>query len=763
MKQLKHFLLTLCLLLVPALALVLAFAPAEAFAQASIQMRTPAFSAGDQLYFGEYNGDPVLWQVTGTGSGVVALRSTYVLFNAQYDSDNTATGLTDTRLDAFNKSELFATLNANTGSFKANSFTPAERAAISGDITIPTSYEGFINNTTGDYFSNFYWYDLPQRYYSATLTTWFWAHLYVDPVYLGSNYFFVDAVYGVVPVMNIGLSSVVFVSAASGAGAKSSATVGSGLTKAITPTGAVKFTMMETGLSLTCADNATRIVKAGDAVSITYSGATTGANKYVSCVVKNSAGVVLYYGKMVDCAGGNAAGTVSFTVPAAADLPDGNYTVQLFSEEANADYNTDYCSAPVSIGLTVDNTAPTLTTGAVDRTSDTSGTVKFTSNEAGTYYWQMDASPGGASGLVALGTNATPLTAAEQTVTLTLTIAQNNIYIAACDAAGNVSNMLVFTTFNLPTGVAAVNCTTIDNNNGQITGVYSAMEYSADGGTTWTACSGSSVTGLTPGAYQVRMKASGSILPSASVVVTVGANTDLTAPTLTAGAVSRTSDTDATVKFTSDEAGQYYYEIVSGGAAQPVINTSGAGTACGAIEETITLTTLTAGAQDIYIVVKDAAGNVSASSFHISIPAFIPPVITIDAQPAATTAVTEGDINASLSVAASVTSGATLAYEWFSNTTNANTGGTSTGVNTATFVLPAMLTAPGPYYYYCVVSATGGATPVASHTATVTVAPPTFYSVFIVASTGGTVARMLPARLLSARICNPYLQVQPSP
>lgn len=38
---------------------------------------------------------------------------------------------------------------------------------------------------------------------------------------------------------------------------------------------------------------------------------------------------------------------------------------------------------------------------------------------------------------------------------------------------------------------------------------------------------------------------------------------DTTPPVLTAGAVDRTSDTAATVKFTSDEAGRYYYAVTT--------------------------------------------------------------------------------------------------------------------------------------------------------------------------------------------------------
>lgn len=99
--------------------------------------------------------------------------------------------------------------------------------------------------------------------------------------------------------------------------------------------------------------------------------------------------------------------------------------------------------------------------------------------------------------------------------------------------------------------------------------------------------------------------------------------TDSIAPRLAVGTVSRTSDAEGTVKFITDEAGSYYYAVVSDGAGEPVIDTSSAGTACITAEITITNPTgLTAGAKDIYIKVKDAVGNVS-TALKIDIPAYV--------------------------------------------------------------------------------------------------------------------------------------------
>lgn len=93
---------------------------------------------------------------------------------------------------------------------------------------------------------------------------------------------------------------------------------------------------------------------------------------------------------------------------------------------------------------------------------------------------------------------------------------------------------------------------------------------------------------------------------------------DITIPILTKGTTSRISDSDATVKFTSNEAGTYFYNIDS-----VVTDTSAGGTTCDTSEQTITLSSLTAGIHDIYIVVKDAAGNVSDNTFNIPISAFV--------------------------------------------------------------------------------------------------------------------------------------------
>ncbi len=83
------------------------------------------------------------------------------------------------------------------------------------------------------------------------------------------------------------------------------------------------------------------------------------------------------------------------------------------------------------------------------------------------------------------------------------------------------------------------------------------------------------------------------------------------------------------------------------------------------------------------------------------------PVISITTQPASPAALTEGSISGSLTVAASVTEGAALSYQWYTNTTASSTGGTAiSGATGASYTLPADLT-DGTYHYFCEVSAEG--------------------------------------------------------
>ena len=96
------------------------------------------------------------------------------------------------------------------------------------------------------------------------------------------------------------------------------------------------------------------------------------------------------------------------------------------------------------------------------------------------------------------------------------------------------------------------------------------------------------------------------------------------APTLSDGSATRSSKTAATVKFTTNEAGTYYYKVVTHGATAPtadeIVKSTTKGTAS-AGETTFTLSNLTEDARDVYIVVVSAAGGESAP-LKVEIPAY---------------------------------------------------------------------------------------------------------------------------------------------
>lgn len=118
------------------------------------------------------------------------------------------------------------------------------------------------------------------------------------------------------------------------------------------------------------------------------------------------------------------------------------------------------------------------------------------------------------------------------------------------------------------------------------------------------------------------------------------------------------------------------------------------------------------------IILLTAAVIVSVAAF-VSCTKDKTPVISIAVHPS-NADVVMSSITGRLTVEASVTGKATLAYQWYSNTTASNTSGTEIGgATTANYDIPTNLAA-GKYYYFCEVRATGAAS-VRSYVATVTV------------------------------------------
>lgn len=112
--------------------------------------------------------------------------------------------------------------------------------------------------------------------------------------------------------------------------------------------------------------------------------------------------------------------------------------------------------------------------------------------------------------------------------------------------------------------------------------------------------------------------------PTREYTITIKKAAAPNAPTLSGGSATRTSKTAATVKFTTNEAGTYYYKVVNHGATAPTVDEIKKSTTKGtasAGETSFTLSNLTADARDVYIVVVSTAGGESAP-LKVEIPAY---------------------------------------------------------------------------------------------------------------------------------------------
>jgi len=103
---------------------------------------------------------------------------------------------------------------------------------------------------------------------------------------------------------------------------------------------------------------------------------------------------------------------------------------------------------------------------------------------------------------------------------------------------------------------------------------------------------------------------------------------DTTAPNIYFAGEVRFSDTDGIVSVVSDEEGQCFYQVVNHGAAAPVVFDKG-NVAYDFDLGWYMHVQLTAGAKDVYVVVKDAAGNFS-NPYKVEIPAYAPAEISVD-------------------------------------------------------------------------------------------------------------------------------------
>lgn len=174
---------------------------------------------------------------------------------------------------------------------------------------------------------------------------------------------------------------------------------------------------------------------AGGTIKIDYSGAQTGTDEYISAMIVDKEGSVLYYGNLVNTnEEGTEAGTAELKLPA--ELPVSTYTLKIFNEQKNGDYKTDYSSELIDI--------PVLKPVSGERSSLSKATVKFTASEDVTYYYTVVEKGDPAPTIDTDDEKGSCLADATEIISLTdlTTAGAKDIYIVGKDSSGNLSNVI---------------------------------------------------------------------------------------------------------------------------------------------------------------------------------------------------------------------------------------------------------------------------------------------------------------------------------
>ena len=353
--------------------MVLTLLPTTAFAAdtgKAIQLGTDALSknvntaTAPTVYFGQdHENNPGAWRVIGyDGSGVAGTAGNMTLLAA---GNMGVVEFSDDRVsNEYAPSNLKTAIDA-----LAEKLTTEENAAVKKRTLTSGSYNG--ENTdcvAGAQVDNAVFWPLSTaeafavnqdlRIVDKEHTNWeiyYWWLRSPGDNNIGAAFVradgepstFVEVVapsYGVRPAFNLNLGSVLFTSAAV------DGKPDGGLTPIPEYSGNEwKLTLLDNSNNFAVTEKAVSAAP-GDTVALHYTGASAWPNEYISAILADNSGAQ-YYGRITHPAMGN--GTVEIKIPSG--LAPGSYTLKVFSEEYNGDYNTDYASNFTDIALTVEN------------------------------------------------------------------------------------------------------------------------------------------------------------------------------------------------------------------------------------------------------------------------------------------------------------------------------------------------------------------------------------------------------------------------
>ena len=367
-KRILSILLTLCM--------VLCIMPTDAFAEGeaatgatAVQLGTAALNKtvnteiAPTVYFGQnHENNPGAWRVIGyDGSGVASAQGDMTLLAAG------TMGVVE--FDDTGASTKYAPSNLRTAiDALAGKLTAKETDAVQTRTLTSGSYDG--ENTdcvAGDQVDNAVFWPLSTaeafavnqdlRIVDKENTNWemyYWWLRSPGNHNIGAAFVRADGEpstlveaaapsYGVRPAFNLNLGSVLFTSAAV------DGKPDGGLTAVPKYSGNEwKLTLLDNSSNFAVTEKAVSAAP-DDTVTLPYSGATVGANEYISVILVDSSGNATHYGRIAQPT--EATGTVEIKIPS--DIAPGSYTLKVFSEQCNGEKKTDYASDFVDIDLTV--------------------------------------------------------------------------------------------------------------------------------------------------------------------------------------------------------------------------------------------------------------------------------------------------------------------------------------------------------------------------------------------------------------------------
>ena len=371
-KRILSILLTLCMML--CLTPISVFAEeVGAWGSAAIQLGTDALSVlsknvntatAPTVYFGQnHENNPAAWRVIGyDGNGVTSAQGDITLLaagnmgvvkfadtiaNNKYAPSNLKTAI-DALAEKLTTDENAAVKKRTlaSGGYDGENTDCVAGAQVDNAVFWPlsTAEATAVNNDLRiadkkypDWASSYWWLRSPGSSVYVVAVVKSNGSVSCTGHSLGTEI-------GVRPAFNLNLNSVLFASAAVGGKPDG------GLTEVSKYSGNEwKLTLLDNSSNFAVTEKAVSAAP-DDTVALHYTGASAWPNEYISAIIADSSGAQ-YYGRITRPAMGN--GTVEIKIPS--DLAPGDYTMKVFSEQYNGDYNTDYASNFTDIALTVEN------------------------------------------------------------------------------------------------------------------------------------------------------------------------------------------------------------------------------------------------------------------------------------------------------------------------------------------------------------------------------------------------------------------------